>query len=412
MRTKYNLCSKLWTDLNIDLGRKNIRHCCKTLRNYEIPLSEVVEKKHEIFNFDDVSIKSRRSMIHDNKLPDVCFECKANEPNSIRHAWNIWNDDQIDYMRSGLEKDVDITNYIEIDIGSKCDMACVYCGPWSSSAWAKELGHAPTNLAINDTWQQHVLESLVEYIKRFPKDKEVLTFNILGGEPLIMPVTYDFIDMLAPIASEFDNPPEMMITTNLNTPEKLLNRFISVMKKYKGVFKFTISVSIEDTGRNAEMVRNGLNWQRFKNNLEVVKEHADFVGFTNTLNILSVESFHDTIDWMFETMSDRKYSEEWSISVNMVHSGKTDVRYLDKDYYYKDLILNSLDKYFVNMGGRDSNNHDVARVYVHIDNLFERMGTKPPTDDFFNFWNTMSKRKQVDYYQFELLGKLRKKYGK
>lgn len=412
MRTKYNLCSKLWTDLNIDLGRKNIRHCCKTLRNYEIPLAEVVEKKHEIFNFDDVSIKSRRSMIHDNELPNVCFECKANEPNSIRHAWNIWDDNQIDYMRSGLEKDVDITNYIEIDIGSKCDMACVYCGPWSSSAWAKELGHAPTNLAINDTWQQHVLESLVEYIKRFPKDKEVLTFNILGGEPLIMPVTYDFIDMLAPVAAEFDNPPEMMITTNLNTPKKLLDRFIDVMERYKDIFKFTISVSIEDTGANAEKVRHGLNWQRFENNLQVVKQHADFVGFTNTLNILSVENFHNTIDWMFEMMSERRYSEQWSMSVNMVHSGKTDVSYLDKDYYNKDHILQSLDKYLADMGGRNSSNHDVARIYVHIDNLFERMGTKTPAEEFFNFWNAMGDRKKIDFYQFKSLEKLRAKYGK
>jgi sulfatase maturation enzyme AslB (radical SAM superfamily) len=412
MKTKYKLCSKMWTDLNIDLGRKNIRHCCKTLRNYEIPLLEVKNKKKDIFNFDKVSIQSREDMLVNDVLPDVCFECKRNEPNSIRHAWNIWSDEQIDYMRPGLKEDVNITNYIEIDIGSKCDMACVYCGPWSSSAWAKELRHEPTNLSMDDEWQQQILKSLIEYVDSFPKDKEVLTFNILGGEPLIMPVTYDFIDMLAPIAAKFDNRPEMMITTNLNTPKKLLDRFIDIMKKYNKIFKFTISVSIEDTADNAEKVRHGLNWERFEKNLNQIKQHADFIGFTNTLNILSVENFDTTIDWMFNTMQDKEYSQDWSMSVNMVHSGKTDVAYADKNPSLKKKIIKSLDKYLSSMGGKTSENHDVSRIYIHIDNLFNRMGQKEPGEKFFNFWNSMGERKKIDYYQFKTLKKLRTKYDK
>ena len=396
MRTKYQLCSRLWTDLNIDLGRENIRHCCKTPRTTPTSLSQVEQLGTRVFNFDSVNRKARASMVQQDTLPDVCGECKAHEPNSIRHAWNIWTDTDVDNLRSSLLEDNTITSYIEIDVGSRCDMACVYCGPSSSSAWASELGIKPVNLLQDNSWQRQVLSNLNKFILELPSTN-CLTINILGGEPLLTPQTYTILEDLIPYVKHFDTPVEFMITTNLNAPAKLMDRFTDIMRKHSDIFNFTISVSIEDTGERAQQVRHGLNWERFTRNLEQVKEHAHRIYFTNTLNILSIAQFHETVDWMFSVMKDRELGVDWDITPNAVHGGYTDVGYIPAGLLDSAAVIHTLDRNIA-ATGVTSDSIKIKNIYTHINNIYGRLGSLEVDPGFFDFWDGMNYRKNTDYY--------------
>ena len=53
MRIKQNVCSKLWTDTNIDFRRQEIRHCCKSVghKMYKIYYAQ----RYRVKKFDGLS---------------------------------------------------------------------------------------------------------------------------------------------------------------------------------------------------------------------------------------------------------------------------------------------------------------------------------------------------------------------
>lgn len=390
MRTKYNVCSKLWYDLNIDFVRKNIRHCCKATRDNETTLEELNRLGSKVFDFNMVTQFARQSMLVRDKLPHVCVDCIKQEPNSIRHVWNVWGDEYIDEIRPNLQKQTYMTNYIEFDLGPQCDLACVYCGPWSSTTWAKELGWKAKKQGIDTEWKDKVLSNLIRYISLMPEDTK-LSFNILGGEPTLMPETYEIIDLIGTVCGHFKTKPVMMITTNLNTKGALMDRFIKSVEASKNVFKWSVAVSIEDIEERAEAIRYGLVWERMLENLTRVKEVADQVYLTTTFNNMNFPFFGEFIDWSFDVLGAEGYETSWMYSTNSVQDGYTDVAYLDPDQIDVDGIKQRLLQRVDNPG------NSTAKMLQHLDNLKGRLGTKTVDEKFVAHWEDLSKRRSKDY---------------
>lgn len=395
----------MWTDTNIHLDDNKIKHCCKQ-KVSKIPFAELQSLGSDIFERHPLNIGNRKEMVEQNKLPASCQLCIDSEPNSIRHVWNKWNNEFIENNRAQLV-DINYVNFIEIDVGKTCDMACIYCGSWASSKWAKELKISLKKEA-NDHWRNDVFKHLAEHIRNIPCDRK-MTFNILGGEPLLIMDTYKMIEYFSERCKHFEKKPTLMITTNLNCKPKLLEKFLDILEKTKNIFEWIISISIENIGQMAEFVRYHLNWNRFERNIARIKDRVDQIYFTVTSNLFSFAQFDIFIDWAFETLGAPNYMKTWDFTFNIVQEGMTDIAYCDVDLvdvnHIKITYGNWVKKCNI------SADHKIEQFNQYIDDLHVRLGTKTANQEFEKWWRIISQRRGVNYCSMYPLNEIIRRIG-
>lgn len=392
MKSSRNVCSKMWTDVTIDLKTKTFKHCCKQVP-YTPKKDELEELGKDFFLQYDLNKQNRKTMLFDDELPESCSFCKYQSGNAIKDVWNVWSEKYVAENISNL-LETDCTTYIEIDIGNSCNLACIYCGPWSSTTWAKELGRPQSGGHEND-YNHKVLSYLIQWMETFPKDREI-TINMLGGEPLMLPETYSIIEMLIPICKTFDVKPKMMVTTNLYTKPVLLSRLLKLLDETSDIFRWEFAISIEDVGNRAEMVRYHLNWEKFNENMDKIVDKVDYLYFTNTLNIISLPYFDEWIEWVFQKMADRKYGIKWALSCNYVQDNFTDSAYLSKD----DVDFEKIRQTFLKLMESSGVSLELPKVKEfinHINNIEKRISSKKVSNEFVIFWKDITKRRGVDY---------------
>jgi sulfatase maturation enzyme AslB (radical SAM superfamily) len=395
----------MWTDLYINLQDRIFNHCCKQIM-YPVDLEEVEELGADVFFKNKRHYPDRQKSVLENIMPASCEYCIESAPNSIKNVWNVWRDDFIEEQGTDLVDAVH-TKHIEIDVGRSCDMACVYCGPRSSSTWSKELGVKwDVDEDLSEAWADRVLEALREYILTLPRDQQI-TFNLLGGEPLLVTRSYDIIEYLAETCCDFEHKPILMITTNLNCKPALIKKLEKTMKKTADIFEWQIAISIEDVGHRAERVRHGLKWDRFTENVEVIKGLADKIYITMTVNLISFPKLGDFVDWAFDTFGEEGYTKDWDFTLNMVKGGFVDVSYCSNDLV--DLI-EIVSRYKARADRPHVNRRKIWQFEEHMKNMYRHLGTQDPGPEFFSFWDAMNKRRPTNYYEVFPLNIIRKRY--
>lgn len=195
---KHIICSKIYSDINIRIPTKQIVNCCKRIQYTQPSLEEIKELKTGIFHNRPENLNDKEYILKNNSLSDACRYCKANWPNSIWNTWNVWKDKDWTNDELDLLSNKDHTKYIEIMLGTTCNMSCIYCSEDSSSVWA-DLKNIPRQ-SNNIEWQNAVLENLYEFIKN--NDHSHLTYSFLGGEPLLQWELFDILENILSIHRE------------------------------------------------------------------------------------------------------------------------------------------------------------------------------------------------------------------
>ena len=217
--------------------------------------------------------------------------------------WAAPHRDEI--LKSGLGETY-IPPYVEVSFENTCSLRCIYCSPEYSSRWVEDVkSNGPYKQVYGD---MHSLEQL-KAIDKLPYSKDehnpyveafwkwwpdlypkLNTFRITGGEPLLSKHTFEILDW---IDQHPRNDLVLSINTNLCVPEKIMDKFIdkikSIQDKVKTVIVFT---SLESTGKQAEYIRDGLNYAQLLSNvnrlLSETKSNKVIVGFMTTITNLSV----------------------------------------------------------------------------------------------------------------------------
>lgn len=410
MRISRNVCSKLWTDTNINFSKKSIKHCCKQFDNI-IDLDNIDKLGPDIFEKNQRTVDDKQSMIIKNCLPDSCTYCKENDEHSIRHVWNTWSDAFIN-KHNHMLIDQNFAEYFEFDIGKSCNLACIYCGPWSSTTWSKELKEPVDNVDIDQAWKTKILEQLAVYLTQLPKDRRIV-FNILGGEPLLITDTYDILEYIAKHCIGFEVKPLVMITTNLMVKPALMTRLLKTVEDTKDILEWSIAVSIEDVKERAEKTRYHLNWTQFEKNVKTIKNKVDKIYFTNTFNFFNYPYFNEFLDWVFDTMGYTDYGTHWNLTLNVVQGGFTDVAYMQKEFVDHNKLKDEFLKHITRV--LEMPNRSVSKLKLdsivnnfneHIDNLYARAGTKKINTQFIGWWRLMDERRNISYSNSYPLNKM------
>ena len=232
---------------------------------------------------------------------------------------------------------------IEVWFRNTCNMSCVYCGPELSSKWEKELKlHGPMerfkdyNLNKNKLYN-HQKQQFWQYLKENNRFKGLRWFNLVGGEPLVMPELYECLDF-------WDQYPNdsliFQLHTNLKANDYRFNKFldrIETLTNQKKVYQFRIFASLDGIGPQQEYVRYGLDTTQWIKNFEKLLALDNIsIGINSVLSSLTLHGFPSLLEKIIEWNKGRRNIDRIIHSFS-IEKGIT-TPYIFNDDVFKDVI--------------------------------------------------------------------------
>ena len=363
-------CLAKWTQVTMHLGM-GLTHSCHHPVQHKIPLRELRNNPSALHNTRFK--KKRRKEMLEGKKPKECDFCWNVEDNSNSFSDRVfksaepWSYDQMETIKNTPWNADYNPRYVEVSFSNTCNLKCAYCGPQYSSKWVEEIeehGHYDTSTRFNSIEDIKKRDQMPykksqhnPYIDAFWEwwpdlYKDLHTFRITGGEPLLSPDTFKVLEYIQEHWEENPNL-SLAINTNLSVPQKLMDRMIDIAKDLVNnnkVRELIIFTSVEATGRQAEYVRFGLNYQQFWTNIENILTELPkvTVNIMAAFNALSVFTYSDLIDRVLEYKkrfaNDNRY---WNTALQLDSSytrwpPHLNVKILERKH--KDLILEASKK--------------------------------------------------------------------
>lgn len=297
------ICSKAWTDLNIDFSKRQLRHCCKSV--FE---SFPEELTVDFFNNSTKILQRRNDLINGIEHNDCnhCWSSYKSTGTAYRDFENKWT--------NTTDVNSDIT-FVEIMLDNICDMSCIYCDIDFSSKIASEKQikqplRQPTTADL-DTFVDWLITVLLN-------QTTPVTLSFLGGEITYSKNFFSFVEKLMTVNEIHSRQITFSCLTNGNSDETRLNRMLTMLDNLPNTWDVNICVSHESTDELGEIVRWGSNWNRFKFNFEQYIKHPriQFICLAPTPCLFTISSMLDYFKHTFSVV--REHNKKLTIAGNWV----------------------------------------------------------------------------------------------
>ena len=183
---------------------------------------------------------------------------------------------------------------LEISFDTKCNAACLSCGPYCSSTWAKyEFKHG----LIGHLYQLPPAEQLFNrLIDTVPMDK-LETIFVMGGEPFYGDTNLKFLQHLNDIHPNLKKVVLRYQTNGSITPSKEVMEF---WDKFKAV---RLNLSIDGIGDRFDYLRWPLKWHRVNRNIKYLLDNTNVIfTVTCTITPLNALYYREVEDWFNSTI--------------------------------------------------------------------------------------------------------------
>jgi organic radical activating enzyme len=363
-------CIAKWSQVTIHLGL-GMTHSCHHPSPHKIPLKEIKRNPTALHN-TRFKKKKRKEML-EGKRPSECNYCWNIEDNSKSFSDRVfkssepWSLNEFDKIVNSSWRDDINPRYVEVSFSNTCNFKCAYCGPQFSSKWVEEIEkHGAYGTSDKFNGIEHLRDKNEMPYKHSEKNpyveafwqwwpdlyKDLHTFRITGGEPLLSNDTFKVLEYIRD--NWEDNPNlSLAINTNMNVPDKLMDKFIDLCKDLSDnnkVRELIIFTSVESTREQAEYVRFGLNYETFWNNVDrfLTELPKLTVNIMATYNALSVFTYDDLIDRVFEMKKKHMNNQRYWVSAVQLDTSylrwpsHLSIKILDDEH--KELILKSAEK--------------------------------------------------------------------
>lgn len=314
-------CLAKWNQVTIHLGT-GLNHSCHHPSPHKISESEAVRNPTHLHN--TIYKKHCWKQMLEGKRPPECEYCWRIEDSSKEFSDRVfkscepWAAPTFDEIATSYWMDDYYPRYVEISFSNRCNFKCLYCCPNFSSRWNQEAkqygpinlpGCPPLNEPIDPKSEErctNVEENpLVKAFWRWWPElfKKVHSFRLTGGEPLLLPESYQIMDYMIEHIDEAENLKFFSINTNLGMSDDQFNRLLlQYMKLSENIPELVLFTSIESGKEESEYVRYGLNYDKFWKRVERLVEAIPTltVCIMATYNVLSITSYKDTIQKSIE----------------------------------------------------------------------------------------------------------------
>jgi hypothetical protein len=356
-----SMCMSKWLQVSLHLPQ-GLTQSCYHPPTHKVPLEELKRNPNALHHTSFK--KEERKMMIEGDRPPGCQYCwniedAANGPHlSDRHyrssEWWVGNS----WDRVLVEKwDSEINPpYVEVNFNQACNFKCVYCSPHLSTAWEKEIleygpiemnrGVKHNDIAVLDkvglmplklsNKENPYVEAFWEWWPDLYKDLKI--FRMTGGEPLMDKNTFKVLDYVN------ENPSadlQLSITSNMCPPDQaLFDKFVNSVKRIEEIRVwnspgrinpdsgnewnvapatryFSLFVSVDSVGEQAEYLRTGLEFERLLNNTRTfLKETSGTeVSFINTFNLLSIPKLKQFLQMILDLRVEFGYENQKELEI-------------------------------------------------------------------------------------------------
>lgn len=308
-------CVAKWKQVTIHL-QNGQTHSCHHPETHKIPLSEIKNNPSALHNTEYK--KQQRKLMLEGKRPDECNYCwKVEDAGKLSdRAFKSADHWAFPYINDIASKPWDNNvdpSYVEVSFSNVCNFKCSYCAPHISSQWMEEInrhGPYPTSGKFNNIeWLKNDEKMPIPvreenpYVNAFwewwpTMYKELQTFRITGGEPLLSKDTFRVLDYII----ENPNPNLTLgINSNLCVPDELVDKFIKkmqIIQSGKKIKNFILYTSAEAHGAQNDYIRFGMDYNKWLSVVDrILKEvPGSAITIMSTYNLLSLPSYTKLLD--------------------------------------------------------------------------------------------------------------------
>ena len=315
------LCHLKWSEFSWNLASNNVTACCDaTPATIDIPAAKL--DPSSVFN--GRLARERQALKRGEEVPS-CESCWKKERIGLISK-RLRNIEPTDYSQHEIAS----PKTLVINLHSVCPLQCVYCCHEYSSTWytdskkngpiledvrytpsAKDkLRHSLSQSDLSQTISYRLFDSML----RDGTLDAVEKMRISGGEPLHLP---DLLLQLLDLAWQANPSMHIGINTGLSLSKDKLIKLLDRLEPYRS--HMTFYLSMETTGRSAEIIRNGIVWTDWTDNVELMRERGFDIAFHSVLNVLSIFGFEDFL----------RYADSLSLLDRIHYEWLTDPSFLD-----------------------------------------------------------------------------------
>lgn len=247
-----------------------------------------------------------------------CYKEEANDITSLRQVANGFAADRKEHLE---------LDFLEINLGNHCNLACNICCSENSSLWEKD--EDALSKISNEFERPSEIQPIESQFSLEAKDYEhVNIIKFVGGEPMIHPKFLSLLDFI--IEHDFAKNISLQVFTNSSWIPK--SAIIDRISQFK---KVTVSLSIDGVGVVNDYSRWPSKWETVdaaaRTWIALSNNDDTFdVRWEPTISVYNATTIPEMIEWWIDTnievrnMSfiDALYHEEYddtNLFINTVH---------------------------------------------------------------------------------------------
>lgn len=304
-------CGAKWNNATIwlDWGKTT---SCHHPPPHKIIVKDILKNPAAIHN--TIEKKEDRKKMLAGERPSGCEYCWKIEDMGPEYVsdrvfkTNIYQEDQLtEISQQDPFNDFNLKT-LEISFDRKCNFACSYCNPTFSTYWSNDIKRSGPYTNLQDAFAGNygsdydhefpyenspINPYLMAFWKWWPKLSESLQeLRITGGEPLL---SQDFWEVVRFLSKSKRSDMNFAVNSNLGAPDNYIDRLVEASHQ---VNNFHLYTSCESVGAQAEYIRDGLDFERFKRNVEKIAEQGRFssINIMMTINALCMFGITDFLN--------------------------------------------------------------------------------------------------------------------
>lgn len=327
-----SFCGAKWYNATIWLGSGRTTSCHHPPAHF-VPVEEVKQNYKMLHNTPQK--KDDRLKMQSGERPKGCEYCwkiedmYTDKVSDRAYKSMCYSDEELKLAKeTPYTEDIDLKT-LEIAFDRTCQFACSYCNPAFSTTWVKDIksngpyvgletdGRAHFTHEHNDD-QLYSFNEVNPYVEAFFQwweaelHKTLRELRITGGEPLMSGHTWKLLDWFK--ENRGKSKTEFALNSNLGFEREIIDKLLDSLE---GI-PFTLYTSNESIGKQAEYIRDGLNWDLWVNNMIYLLDSKKLsrLNVMGTVNALCLESLIDFMDQILEwKMKYGKYKVSFSLNI-------------------------------------------------------------------------------------------------